>query len=81
MTPQAAFQKARRNLDAVALIVSLLTAVGYTVVSPFQRIDNLEKKLNEVSGYAEAAAIDLCLSRPDSTLARMRLNCRALLSK
>lgn len=81
MTPQSALQSTRRYLDVIALCVALLTAVGYKVISPTSQIEQLQKDVAEIRSYAEAAAVDLCLTRPDSTLARMRLNCRQLLSK
>lgn len=79
MTPQALGQKARRNLDAIALAVALLTAVGYKVISPTQQIEQLQKDVAEIRQWAKAAAIDLCLTRPDSTLARMQLDCSGLI--
>jgi hypothetical protein len=81
MTRQQVQQTAKQHLGAIALAVSLLTSVGYTVTSPFDRIKTLEVQVKELQGYARASAIDLCLSRPDSTLARMQLDCRTLLLK
>lgn len=81
MSPRDLAQQARRNLDVIALVTSLLTAVGYTVKSGPVRLTQLEQDVAEIRGYAEAAAIDLCLTRPDSTLARMRLDCKRLLHR
>ena len=79
MSPQSTLAAARRNLDAIALVISLLSALGFTVLSPFQRLANVEREVARISIYARAAAVDLCLSRPDSTLARMQLDCAAIL--
>jgi uncharacterized coiled-coil protein SlyX len=91
MTPRSAGAALKSNLPLIALAVSCLTALGF-LTNPVSELRTeltaLERKvaaqdatIEQVHRYAKAAAIDLCLTRPDSTLARMQLDCRSLLNR
>lgn len=84
MSPQSAYAQFKANLPVISLVVSLLAALGF-LANPVQalgrRVTTVEQTMVEVRRWARASAIDLCLSRPDSVLARMDLDCRELLNR
>ena len=79
-----AYDTFKANLPVFLLVVSTLTALGI-VVNPLRalekRVTTVEQTMKDVGRWARASAIDLCLSRPDSVLARMDLDCRSLLNR
>lgn len=84
MSPRSAYDRFKANLPVIAFVISSLAALG-VLANPVRalekRVTTVEQAMTEVRRWARASAIDLCLSRPDSVLARMDLNCRELLNR
>jgi hypothetical protein len=75
-------------MPVISLVVSLAVALGFLtnpvsalnsrIAAVERTVSAQEQAIADVRVYARAAAIDLCLTRPDTVLARMDLNCRVL---
>lgn len=84
MSPRTAYATIKANLPVILAACALLASLGI-LANPVRALENrvttLEQAMSEVRRWARASAIDLCLSRPDSVLARMDLDCPALLHR
>lgn len=91
MSPRTAYAHLKSNLPVLLAVGSLLLSLG-VLTNPVRALEGRltaveaqaaqrDTAIAEVRRYAKAAAIDLCLTRPDSVTARMDLNCRLLLNR